>query len=72
LQLVHGERFDVSIVPPLMELMNLDGILPDEFLLKRPIQKCVDGLERFIIAGRGGVGDCGKKCQHIAFEQGIV
>ena len=55
-----------------MELMNLDGILPDEFLLKRPIQKCVDGLERFIIAGRGGVGDCGKKCQHIAFEQGIV
>ena len=54
-----------------MELMNLDGILLDEFLLKRPIQKCVDGLERFIIAGRGGVGDCGKKCQHIAFEQGI-
>jgi hypothetical protein len=72
LQLVHGKRLDVSIVPPLMELMNLDGILPDEFLLKRPIQKCVDGLERFIIAGRGGVGDCGKKCQHIAFEQGIV
>jgi hypothetical protein len=72
LQLVHGERFDVSIVPPLMELMNLDGILLNKLLLKRPIQKCVDVLERFIIAGRGGVGDCGKKCQHIAFEQGIV
>ena len=68
LQCFNWCGLDVAIVPPFAKLVDFDGIFADMTLLDQPIQKSVDILKGLIIAGRGGIRDCGEKGEHIIFK----
>ena len=68
LQRFNGRGLDVAIVPPFAKLVDFDGIFADMTLFDQPIQKSVDILKGLIIAGGGGIRDCGEKGEYVIFK----
>ena len=69
LERLNAGRLDIPIIFPLIQPVGFERVPRQIFLRHQPVEKCIDILERLMIAGRGGIRDRGKIPQSVLFQR---